>query len=47
MYRALTRLGIEAEFARYPRQEHGIKERNYQIDLLNRLSAWFEKHLKA
>ncbi len=46
MYRALTRLGVDTEFVRYPRQGHNIKERNYQIDLLNRLAAWFEKYLK-
>lgn len=46
MYTALTRLGVEAEFVRYPRMGHNIAERNYQIDLLNRLAAWFEKHLK-
>jgi dipeptidyl aminopeptidase/acylaminoacyl peptidase len=47
MYTALTRLGVEAEFVRYPRMGHNISERNYQIDLLNRLGAWFEKHLKG
>jgi dipeptidyl aminopeptidase/acylaminoacyl peptidase len=47
MYTALSRLGIETEFVRYPRQGHVIKERNYQIDLLNRLATWFEKYLKA
>lgn len=45
MYTALSRLGIDTEFVRYPRQGHTIKERNYQIDLLNRLAAWFEKYL--
>ena len=33
------------EFVRYPRQGHNIKERNYQIDLINRMAAWFEKYL--
>jgi dipeptidyl aminopeptidase/acylaminoacyl peptidase len=47
MYTALSRLGIDTEFVRYPRQGHTIKERNYQIDLLNRLAAWFEKYLMA
>lgn len=45
MFRALTRLGIDTEFVRYPRQGHTIKERNYQIDLLTRLGDWFEKYL--
>jgi dipeptidyl aminopeptidase/acylaminoacyl peptidase len=46
MYTALTRLGVDTEFVRYPRQGHSIEERNYQIDLLNRMAAWFEKYLK-
>ena len=47
MFTALSRLGVDTEFVRYPRQGHTIKERNYQIDLLNRMTAWFEKYLKA
>ena len=46
MYTALTRLGVEAEFVRYPRMGHNIRERNYQIDLLNRLERWFDNYLK-
>jgi dipeptidyl aminopeptidase/acylaminoacyl peptidase len=46
MYTALSRLGVDTEFVRYPRQGHTIKERNYQIDLLNRMAAWFDKYLK-
>jgi dipeptidyl aminopeptidase/acylaminoacyl peptidase len=47
MFTALSRLGVDTEFVRYPRQGHTIKERNYQIDLLNRMTAWFEKYLKT
>ena len=47
MYTALTRLGVDTEFVRYPRQGHSIEERNYQIDLLNRMAAWFEKYLMS
>ena len=46
MYTALTRLGVPAEFVRYPRMGHNIKERNYQIDLLQRLERWFDTYLK-
>ncbi|HRA48460.1 MAG TPA: prolyl oligopeptidase family serine peptidase, partial [Thermomicrobiales bacterium] len=46
MYTALTRLGVPAEFVRYPRMEHNIRERNYQIDLMNRLERWFNTYLK-
>ena len=47
MYTALSRLGVDTEFVRYPRMGHNIKERNYQIDLLSRLDAWFDKYLKG
>jgi dipeptidyl aminopeptidase/acylaminoacyl peptidase len=47
MYRALKVLGVPVEFVRYPRQGHGILERNHQIDLMTRLVAWFDKWLKA
>lgn len=47
MYTALTRLGVDAEFVRYPRMGHNIRERNYQIDLLQRLERWFDKYLKG
>jgi dipeptidyl aminopeptidase/acylaminoacyl peptidase len=47
MYRALKTLGVPVEFVRYPRQEHSIKERHHQIDLMNRLVAWFDRWLKA
>jgi dipeptidyl aminopeptidase/acylaminoacyl peptidase len=46
MYRALKVLGVPVEFVRYPRQGHGIEERNYQIDLMTRLVDWFTKWLK-
>jgi dipeptidyl aminopeptidase/acylaminoacyl peptidase len=46
MYTALSRLGVDTEFVRYPRQGHSIKERNYQIDLLNRMANWFDKYLR-
>jgi dipeptidyl aminopeptidase/acylaminoacyl peptidase len=30
----------------YPREPHGIGEREHQIDLLNRVLNWFDTHLK-
>ena len=29
----------------YPRQPHGIEERNHQIDVLTRMVDWYERHL--
>ncbi len=47
MYRALKSLGVPVEFVRYPREPHAFGERNHQIDLLNRIAAWFERWLGA
>ena len=43
MWRALKTLGVPVEFVRYPREPHGIKERLHQIDILNRMEAWFDR----
>ena len=45
MYRALKVLDVPVEFVRYPREPHGFKERNHQIDLLTRIGEWFEQWL--
>jgi dipeptidyl aminopeptidase/acylaminoacyl peptidase len=45
MYRALKSLEIPVSFVRYPREPHGFKERNHQIDLLHRIGDWFETWL--
>jgi dipeptidyl aminopeptidase/acylaminoacyl peptidase len=29
----------------YPREPHGIRERNHQIDLLRRVRDWFDRYL--
>jgi dipeptidyl aminopeptidase/acylaminoacyl peptidase len=44
-YLGLKSMGIETEFVRYPRQKHAFHERAFQLDLLERMVAWFEKHL--
>jgi dipeptidyl aminopeptidase/acylaminoacyl peptidase len=45
MYRALKILGIPVEFVRYPREEHSFQERLHQIDLMRRISEWYERWL--
>lgn len=45
-YRALKQLGVKTEMVVYPREPHGIGEREHQIDLLNRVLNWFDTHLK-
>lgn len=45
MHRALEILKVPVEFVRYPREPHGFKERQHQIDLLTRIGAWYERWL--
>jgi pimeloyl-ACP methyl ester carboxylesterase len=44
-HRALSRFGAEHEFVVYPREGHGLAERNHQLDLLWRMRAWFGRWL--
>jgi dipeptidyl aminopeptidase/acylaminoacyl peptidase len=46
LYRALKRYGVETELIVYPREGHGLKEEKHLLDRLNRVVAWFDKHLK-
>src|SRR5207302_10629033 len=45
MYRGLQWAGVETELVTYPREEHPIRERAHQIDLLERVLAWYERFL--
>ncbi len=45
-YRGLRRYGVETEFVMYPRMGHGPSEEMHQLDVMNRMIAWFEKYLK-
>jgi dipeptidyl aminopeptidase/acylaminoacyl peptidase len=45
-HRALTRFGADHEFVVYPREGHGLTERNHQLDLLRRMRAWFDRWLR-
>ncbi|MDQ3539388.1 MAG: S9 family peptidase [Chloroflexota bacterium] len=44
-YRALQVLGVPVRFVRYPREGHGIQERNHQLDLMRRIVDWLEKYV--
>jgi dipeptidyl aminopeptidase/acylaminoacyl peptidase len=46
LYRGLKYYGVEAELVMYPREGHGLREEKHLIDRLNRIVAWYEKHLK-
>lgn len=41
--RALRYHGCPYELVVYPREPHGIQERLHQIDLLNRIRAWYQQ----
>jgi dipeptidyl aminopeptidase/acylaminoacyl peptidase len=44
-HRALSWYGAEHELVIYPREGHGLAERNHQLDLLRRTRAWFDRWL--
>ncbi len=44
-HRALGQFGAEHELVVYPREGHGLTERNHQLDLLRRTRAWFDRWL--
>jgi dipeptidyl aminopeptidase/acylaminoacyl peptidase len=46
MYQALVEAGCETELVLYPREGHGVLERDHQLDLWNRIKSWFEQHLR-
>ncbi len=45
MARGLRALGVETQCVVYPREPHGIRERDHQRDLIERATAWFTDHL--
>jgi dipeptidyl aminopeptidase/acylaminoacyl peptidase len=45
-YNGLKMLGVPTEMVVYPREPHGFRERAHQVDLLRRVLAWYDNHLK-
>jgi dipeptidyl aminopeptidase/acylaminoacyl peptidase len=45
--RALAHFGVEHEFVVYPREGHPIVEREHQLDLLRRVTCWFDDRLRG
>lgn len=43
LYLGLKRLGVPTEFVTYPREPHGFREPNHQVDKIERELAWFAK----
>jgi dipeptidyl aminopeptidase/acylaminoacyl peptidase len=46
-YIALKKLGVPAEFVRYPREGHGISEPVHVQDFIQRHIDWFDRYLKS
>jgi dipeptidyl aminopeptidase/acylaminoacyl peptidase len=46
LYRGLKRYGVETELVVYPRELHGFREEKHLLDRLERILAWYDKHLK-
>lgn len=44
--RALRERGVPFELVVYPREPHGLQERNHQLDALRRTRAWFDRWLR-
>jgi len=47
MYQALADVGVETELVVYPREGHGVLERDHLLDSSARIRDWFARHLTA
>lgn len=45
--RALREVGVPVQLVTYPREPHGVRERNHQRDILRRVRAWYDRWLKT
>jgi len=45
LHRALVHFDVEHDYITYPRENHSIRERNHQLDVLNRTRDWFQRWL--
>ena len=46
-YSALQERGVPAELVVYPREGHGFQERAHRLDKARRVTAWFDRYVKA
>ncbi len=46
IYRALRHKKVPAQLVLYPREPHGLVENVHSVDFMERLSAWFDRHVK-
>jgi dipeptidyl aminopeptidase/acylaminoacyl peptidase len=46
LYRGLKHYGVKVEMVEYPREPHGPREEKHNLDVLNRIIAWYQENLK-
>jgi dipeptidyl aminopeptidase/acylaminoacyl peptidase len=47
LYTALRIKGVPTDLVLYPREPHGLLEREHQLDFMRRILEWFDKYLKG
>lgn len=47
LYRGLEMRDVPVELVTYPREPHGLREREHQLDYMNRALDWFNKYVKG
>lgn len=47
LYRALEMRKVPVEFVIYPREPHGLLERQHQLDYINRVLGWYDRYVKG
>jgi dipeptidyl aminopeptidase/acylaminoacyl peptidase len=45
LYQYLKKAGITVKFVRYPREPHGLREPNHQLDRYTRMLNWFNTYI--
>lgn len=45
LYQYLKKTGVTVKFVRYPREPHGLREPNHQLDRYTRMINWFNTHI--
>ena len=46
LYRGLEMRGVPVKLVLYPREPHGLREREHQLDYINRALNWYDKYVK-
>ena len=47
LYTALRIKGVPTDLVLYPREPHGLLEREHQLDFMRRILEWFDQYLKG